>query len=201
MQRIGGIGSGGQLKEMDSLREDVLALCDEEDLLSDEEKGSFTAALRIALATVQQQYEEVKGMMVQAEHWTSLQLIQHSVNVMDQCVTANHAGADKDWRRSTAVGTVDLLCRNLSVSPLLHSCVAELQKWDGREQSLQVVRDSLDAHWPEMKALLAAQENWEVLQNLTSARSILASTLTGGRVIPEEDRPSVLQAMQVLQGV
>ena len=91
--------------------------------------------------------------------------------------------------------------RNLSVSPLLHSCVAELQKWGGHAQSLQVVRNSLDAHWPEMKALLAAQENWEVLQNLTSARSILASTLTGGRVILEEDRPSVLQALRVLQDV
>ena len=125
-----------------------------EDLLSDEEQGSFTAALRMALATVQQQYEEVKGMMVQEEQWSSLQLIQHSLNVMSTCVTANHAGADKDWRRSTAVGTVDLLCRNLSVSPLLHSCVAELQKWDGHAQSLQVVRNCLDAHWPEMKASL-----------------------------------------------
>ena len=95
-------------------RGDVLALWHplpgDADFLSDEEQGSFTAALRMALVTVQQQYEEVKSMMVQAEQWTSLQLIQQSVDVMDQCVTANHAGADKDRRRSTAVGTVDLLC-------------------------------------------------------------------------------------------
>ena len=120
---------------------------------------------------------------------------------MDQCVTANHAGADKDWRRSTAVGTVDLLCRDLSVSPVLHSCVAELQKWGGHEQSLQVVHNSLDAQWPEMRASLVGQERWEVLQNLTSARSILASTVTAGRVILEEDRPSVLQALRMLQDV
>jgi hypothetical protein len=217
---------GSEEKVQHSLRGDVLALRDlwqplpgdaasgsseqpsrsacppaSEDLLSDEEQGSFTAALRMALAIVQQQYEEVKGMMVQAEQWTCLQLIQQSLHVMDQCVTANHAGADKDWRRSTAVCTVDLLCRNLSVSPLLHSCVVELQKWNGHAQSLQVVRNSLDAHWPEMKASLVAQERWEELQNLTSARSILASTLPDDCVILEEDRPSVLQALRVLQDV
>ena len=63
------------------------------------------------------------------------------------------------------------------------------------------MHDSLDAHWAKMKALLAAQEIWKELHNLISARSILASTLTGKGVIPEENRPSVLQALRVLQKV
>ena len=95
-----------------------------------------------------------------------------------------------------------------SAGSVLSACGAEQRSvphgedlLSDEEQSLQVVRNSLDAHWPEMRASLVGQERWEVLQNLTSARSILASTVTAGRVILEEDRPSVLQALRVLQDV
>ena len=77
------------------------------------------------------------------------------------------------------------------MSPLLQSSIGELQKWDGHAQSLQSVRDCFDTHWPETKASLVADNKWDVLQNLTMARTNMGV----GQGDPlEENRPSVLDA-------
>jgi hypothetical protein len=180
-----------------SMSDDVLALCDEE-MLDDEEQGMFTAALTTALLQVQHKYPEVKDMMVEQADWSGLQLIQQGMKVMSTCINGSHAGATSDWRRSTAVHTVDIISKNLSASSLFQSSITSLHKWDKHAQSLQSVRDCFDTHWPASKALLIANDKWEVLHALTSARRSLG---IGAGDPLECDRQSVLHALQSLHDV
>jgi len=180
-----------------SRSEDVLALCDEE-VLDDEEQGMFKAALTTALVQVQQKFPEVKDIMVEQTDWSGLQLIQQAMKVMSTCIKGSHAGATNDWRRSTAVHTVDIISKNLSASPLFQSSITELHKWDGHAQSLQSVRDCFDRHWPASQALLIANEKWDVLHDLCTARRSLGI----GEGDPlESNRQSVLHALQSLHDV
>ena len=120
------------------------------------------------------------------------------MKVMSTCIKGSHAGATNDWRRSTAVHTVDIMSKNLSASPLFQSSITELHKWDGHAQSLQSVRDCFDRHWPASQALLIANEKWDVLHDLCTARRSLGI----GEGDPlESNRQSVLHALQSLHDV
>lgn len=180
-----------------SMSDDVLALCDEE-LLDDEEQGMFTAALTTALSQVKHKYPEVKDMMVEQADWSGLQLIQEGMKVMSTCINGSHAGATSDWRRSTAMHTLEIISKNLSANSLFQSSITSLHQWDKHTQSLQSVRDCFDTHWPASKALLIANDKWEVLHALTSARKSLGI----GEGDPLEcDRQSVLHALHSLHDV
>ena len=163
-----------------------------EDLLSDEEKTSFTAALKVGLDFMQKHYADAKTSLVELEQWSSLKYIQNAVDEMHACMTVTPSS------RSTARCTMEWICKNLRVHPLLCPCANELSQWNCPPLPLQSVHQNLETHWNEVKALLVAKENWEVLRDLSSTREILASTVANG-FIAENDRSLVRRSLQTMQ--
>ena len=59
-----------------------------DNLLSDDEKTSFTAALKVSLDFMQKHYADAKKTLVESEQWSALELIQNAVDEMQACMTA-----------------------------------------------------------------------------------------------------------------
>ena len=154
-----------------------------EDLLSDEEQY-----LQVVRKSLDAHWPEMKASLVAEERWEELQNL-----IAARSMISGRVIQEED--RPSVLQALRVLQDVISADDR-PSVLQALQVWGGHAQSLQVVRTSMDAHWPEVKASLVAQERWEELQNLTCARSMIS-----GRVIQEEDRPSVLQALRVLQDV
>ena len=164
-----------------------------EDLLSDEEATSFTAALEEGVVFMKKHHAGIKKSLVEAEQWSLLTRIQNAVDVMDACMTT------KPSSRSTAKRTLEWVCSNLRAHPQLCQCANELVKWNCPPEPWMTVHKSLETHWDEVKALLVESEKWVMSSNLTSAREVMASTMANGQVMADNDRSLVQDSVQAIK--
>ena len=63
------------------------------------------------------------------------------------------------------------------------------------------VQKKLETHWVEVKALLFVREKWVILRKLTSAREVMASTMTNGQVLADNDRSLVEDSVQAIKNL
>jgi hypothetical protein len=162
--------------------------------LSTEEWTAFRTAMTVALDFMQRNYDEVKVSLVEAEQWSSLACIQQAADSMHACT--------KDVSppcQFTAAQTVDSICKILQAHPLLSPCADDLAKWNSRSESLRPMHETLEAHWDDVKAFLITKENWEVLRDLTAARSSMTSSIVDGRILSDQENSMVRMVLKALQ--
>ena len=176
--------------------------------LSEGEQQLFLDALSRALQLIQVDFETVTiQVMIREEKWADLKAIQGSVDVVSACLAQKHAGVPGCWLRSTAMQTIDRICKDFAKQPLMKHIIAHLQEWGGRRandsvyQVLQEFSASWDLQWDRQKADFVNNEQWERLHLLSEMRKRLLVTLSSDVKVSSPDQHRALQELLNLKAI
>ena len=154
-------------------------------VLTIDEQQSFLVALSRTLNSMKENYDQITAPLILHEQWQQLTAIRNSMEGLSRCLTQQHAGKPGCWKRSTAIETISSIAKQLQEStPLLKQCCADLEEWNADSplicvrSVLQVFEEAWSCDWERQKQSLVAQEQWEMLQQLTCTKQQLSMLLS-----------------------
>jgi len=178
--------------------------------LAEDEQIDFLQMLSEAMDSVKSKYEQVRAELVHEEKCEVLQHLQQQIDVVASCLEHQHCGSQDDWRTSTAKATIDGVLDAFSSTPDLKACLGAVGQWcmskesegndtDDTQQSLVIFAREWEAVWTDMKKDLIMKEQWELLQQLATARSALSEHMASSRLLTESDYQMVRNVLQALK--
>ena len=153
--------------------------------LTIDEQQCFLVALDKAMNTMKENHDQIMAPLIRDEEWTKLTSIGSVKEDLSRYLTPQQDAKQVCWERSAAIGTINSICKRLQEStPLLKQCCADLAAWNADSPLvcvrtvLKVFQEAWNCDWERQKQSLVAQQQWDVLHQLTCTKRDLSLFLS-----------------------